>query len=194
MFADRKVVLASASPRRVAILRQIGIEPEQHPVEVAEHTELTPQFDAEALVSANAALKAKAAAPFYEDAIVLGADTIVELDGVIFGKPQDREEARRMLHTLAGKTHRVYTGICLVDTRDDKTVGGADMCEVTFAPLKEQEIEEYLDSGEPFDKAGAYGIQGKGALLVTRIEGDYNTVVGLSTSLLRRLKIILKMV
>ena len=125
---------------------------------------------------------------------MLGADTIVELDGVIFGKPADREEARQMLQTLAGKTHRVYTGICLVDTKADKTVGGADMCEVTFAPLKEQEIEEYLDSGEPFDKAGAYGIQGRGALLVTRIEGDYNTVVGLSTSLLRRLEIILKMV
>ena len=191
MFADRHIVLASASPRRLEILRQIGIEPELHPVEVEEDNTLTTQRDEEAVVSANAALKAQAAAAAYDDAIVIGADTIVSLDGVIFGKPVDRADAKRMLETLSGNTHKVYTGICLIDTKTHKTVGGASVCEVTFPKL---EIEEYLDSGEPFDKAGAYGIQGRGALLVDRIEGDYYTVVGLSVPLLRRLEIILAMV
>lgn len=194
MFADRHIVLASASPRRLEILRQIGIEPELHPVEVEEDNTLTTQRDEEAVVSANAALKAQAAAAAYDDAIVIGADTIVSLDGVIFGKPVDRADAKRMLETLSGNTHKVYTGICLIDTKTHKTVGGASVCEVTFPKLKEREIEEYLDSGEPFDKAGAYGIQGRGALLVDRIEGDYYTVVGLSVPLLRRLEIILTMV
>ena len=194
MFADRHIVLASARPRRLEILRQIGIEPELHPVEVEEDNTLTTQRDEEAVVSANAALKAQAAAAAYDDAIVIGADTIVSLDGVIFGKPVDRADAKRMLETLSGNTHKVYTGICLIDTKTHKTVGGASVCEVTFPKLKEREIEEYLDSGEPFDKAGAYGIQGRGALLVDRIEGDYYTVVGLSVPLLRRLEIILAMV
>ena len=194
MFADRHIVLASASPRRLEILRQIGIEPELHPVEVEEDNTLTTQRDEEAVVSANAALKAQAVAAAYDDALVIGADTIVSLDGVIFGKPVDRADAKRMLETLSGNTHKVYTGICLIDTKTHKTVGGASVCEVTFPKLKEREIEEYLDSGEPFDKAGAYGIQGRGALLVDRIEGDYYTVVGLSVPLLRRLEIILAMV
>lgn len=193
MFSDRQVVLASASPRRLAILRQIGIEPQLHPVEIAEDNTLTTRRDEEALVSENAARKAQAAAPEYADSIVIGADTIVAYDGVIYGKPVDRADAKRMLQTLSGNTHKVYTGICLIDTKTGKTVGGSSVCEVTFPKLKEREIEEYLDSGEPFDKAGAYGIQGRGALLVDHIEGDYYTVVGLSVSLLRRLEIILQM-
>lgn len=107
MFADRHIVLASASPRRLEILRQIGIEPELHPVEVEEDNTLTTQRDEEAVVSANAALKAQAAAAAYDDAIVIGADTIVSLDGVIFGKPVDRADAKRMLETLSGNTHKV---------------------------------------------------------------------------------------
>ena len=193
MFADRQVVLASASPRRLEILRQIGIEPQLHPVEIAEDNTLTTRRDEEALVSENAARKAQAAAPEHADAIVIGADTIVAYDGVIYGKPVDRADAKRMLQTLSGNTHKVYTGICLIDTKTGKTVGGSSVCEVTFPKLKEREIEEYLDSGEPFDKAGAYGIQGRVALLVDHIEGDYYTVVGLSVSLLRRLEIILQM-
>ena len=194
IFADRQVVLASASPRRLEILRQIGIEPELHPVAVEEDNTLTAQRDEEAIVSANAARKAQAAAPAHADAIVIGADTIVAFEGAIFGKPANREDAKRMLEALSGNTHKVYTGICLIDTKSGKTVGGASVCEVTFPKLKEREIDEYLDSGEPFDKAGAYGIQGRGALLVDRIEGDYYTVVGLSVPLLRRLEIILQMV
>ena len=117
MFADRQVVLASASPRRLAILRQIGIEPQLHPVEIAEDNTLTTRRDEEALVSENAARKAQAAAPEYADAIVIGADTIVAYDGVIYGKPVDRADAKRMLQTLSGNTHKVYTGICLIDTK-----------------------------------------------------------------------------
>lgn len=193
MFADRQVVLASASPRRLEILRQIGIEPELCPVDIDEDNTISPQRDEEALVSENAARKAQAAAGRYTDAIIIGADTVVALDGVIFGKPADRAEARQMLEALSGHTHKVYSGVCLIDSRSGKSVGGASVCEVTFPRLKEREIEEYLDSGEPFDKAGAYAIQGRGALLVDHIDGDYYTVVGLPVALLRRLEIILAM-
>ena len=186
MFADRQVVLASASPRRLEILRQIGIEPQLHPVEIAEDNTLTTRRDEEALVSENAARKAQAAAPEHADAIVIGADTIVAYDGVIYGKPVDRADAKRMLQTLSGNTHKVYTGICLIDTKTGKTVGGSSVCEVTFPKLKEREIEEYLDSGEPFDKAGAYGIQGKGSLFIQGIQGDFFNVVGLPIAALTR--------
>jgi len=192
LFANRQIVLASASPRRLEILRQIGIEPALCPVEAAEYKTLTESMDAEALVSANAALKARAAAPRYPNAVVLGADTVVVLDNTLYGKPAHKAEARDMLRSLSGKTHRVYTGICLIDTKKGQSIGGADICEVAFHHLSDPEIEAYLDTGEPLDKAGAYGIQGKGALLVEKINGDYYTVMGLSLSLLRRLSRVLE--
>jgi septum formation protein len=187
LFADRQVVLASASPRRLEILERIGIKPELCPVEAEEYKELSQTGDADTLVTANAALKARAAALFYEDAVVLGADTVVIKGDALFGKPCDREEAGLMLRSLSGTTHLVYTGICLIDTKNGRSVSGVDVAEVTFHRFHEAEIEAYLDTGEPLDKAGAYGIQGKGALLVQKINGDYYTVMGLSLSLLRRL-------
>jgi|WetSurMetagenome_2_1015567.scaffolds.fasta_scaffold628573_1 septum formation protein len=187
IFAERQIVLASASPRRLEILRQIGVEPLPCPVDVAELSELSPERDAAALVALNAAAKARAAAALHPDQLILAADTVVILNDTLFGKPRHREEARAMLTALSGRTHQVYTGEFLLDAKSGRSVGGVDICEVTFHQLSATEIEAYLDCGEPFDKAGAYGIQGQGALLVEKICGDYYTVMGLSLALLRNL-------
>lgn len=192
-FEGRKIVLASASPRRLDILRQLGIEPLLCAVEVAEENETTAERDAEALVAANAALKAKAAAKLYEDGIIIGADTMVMLRDVPFGKPRDAQEAEAMLLALSNTTHQVYTGICLIDKEEKKSASGVDVCQVTFQNLTKAEIAAYIASGEPMDKAGAYGIQGQGAAFVKKINGDYNTVVGLSVSLLRQLAAIIRL-
>lgn len=193
LFNGRKVVLASASPRRLAILRQVGIEPEVCAVDIEEIKELSGNMDEEALTVRNATMKAQAASEKYDDALVIAADTIVVLEGQIFGKPADEAEAKGMLSLLSGRVHQVYTGICLIDTRSGRSISGADICQVTFSRLSNQIIDEYVADGEPMDKAGAYAIQGKGALLVDKIDGDYYTVMGLSLTLLRQLAGVLAM-
>ena len=193
IFNGRKVVLASASPRRRAILRQVGVEPEVCAVDIEEIKELSGHMDEEALTVRNATMKAQAAAEKYDDALVIAADTIVVLEGQIFGKPADEAEAKGMLSLLSGRVHQVYTGICLIDTRSGRSISGADICQVTFSRLSNQIIDEYVADGEPMDKAGAYAIQGKGALLVDKIDGDYYTVMGLSLTLLRQLAGVLAM-
>ena len=193
IFNGRKVVLASASPRRLAILRQVGVEPEVCAVDIEEIKELSGHMDEEALTVRNATMKAQAAAEKYDDALVIAADTIVVLEGQIFGKPADEAEAKGMLSLLSGRVHQVYTGICLIDTRSGRSISGADICQVTFSRLSNQIIDEYVADGEPMDKAGAYAIQGKGALLVDKIDGDYYTVMGLSLPLLRQLAGVLAM-
>ena len=193
IFNGRKVVLASASPRRLAILRQVGVEPEVCAVDIEEIKELSGHMDEEALTVRNATMKAQAASEKYDDALVIAADTIVVLEGQIFGKPADEAEAKGMLSLLSGRVHQVYTGICLIDTRSGRSISGADICQVTFSRLSNQIIDEYVADGEPMDKAGAYAIQGKGALLVDKIDGDYYTVMGLSLTLLRQLAGVLAM-
>jgi septum formation protein len=112
------------------------------------------------------------------DAVVIGADTIVVLDGEILGKPADRADAVRMLRQLAGRTHTVHTAVAVA--RSGRTVSGVESVEVTFRPLTESQIDSYVATGEPLDKAGAYGIQGFGATLVERVHGDYFAVMGLA--------------
>jgi len=121
--------------------------------------------------------KAESVLKTHPEDIVMGADTLVELEGVMYGKPENEEEAFRILKTLSGKTHHVYTGVALLakDWRETFTT----VTKVEFFALTDEEIWDYVHTGEPMDKAGAYGIQGKGALLVKRIQGDYHTVVGL---------------
>lgn len=181
----RNILLASGSPRREALLRGVGLSPSVRPQEVDETPlkEETPQ----ALVSRLSHLKAHAALT-HGDArpgdIVLAADTTVALNSQELGKPADADEARSMLRLLSGKTHAVSTGVSIVvvDEHEAKPACETAFVETTlvsFYPLSDATIDAYIASGEPFDKAGAYGIQGRGSMLVQQIEGDYFTVVGL---------------
>ncbi|MBQ9763345.1 MAG: septum formation inhibitor Maf [Phascolarctobacterium sp.] len=171
-----QVILASASPRRLALLQQIGISAEVCPADFDEVSGAAVQ--AEDVVLANAVGKCKAVVKIKGDELpVIAADTVVVAEGVILGKPQDAEDAVKMLRQLSGKTHKVMTGIAVAYAGEML----AEVCEtkVVFRELSDEEILQYVATGEPLDKAGAYGIQGKGAILVEKIDGCYNNVVGL---------------
>jgi len=179
---EAKIVLASASPRRQELLNQVGIS----------HVQVSPDID-EAAIKAHdipsrlievARQKAIAGrrmcAESYADLPVLAADTAVVCDGEEFGKPADRAQARQMLARLSSRSHWVYTAVIVLSgTREESFLGAT---RVWFKLMSNDDIEAYCDTGEPFDKAGAYGIQGLGARYVSRIEGCYNNVVGLPLS------------
>jgi septum formation protein len=175
-------VLASASPRRLDLLRRIGIQPVVRPAD-ADESVLAGEAPAE-LVARLARMKAEAvrADP---GALVVAADTIVVLDGRILGKPADAEEARTALRSLSGATHRVLTGVHV--RRDDRSAAGVEHTDVRFRPLTDLEIDAYVATGEPLDKAGAYGIQGTGGMFVEAIAGSDTNVVGLPLATLVRL-------
>lgn len=142
----------------------------------------TPPYDAVKELSRR---KAQSVAQLYPDDVVIGSDTVVEIDGGILGKPKDKTDACRMLSLLSGRTHRVYTGVCVIGGGRADTQ--ADCTSVTFYELSEKEIMDYVNSGEPMDKAGSYGIQGRGALFVKKIDGDFYSVMGLPVSRLNRM-------
>lgn len=169
-----KIILASGSPRRKEILTNAGIPFE---VYVSETEECVYGNTPEEMVKENALRKAKAVSEKFPGRIVLGADTVVVFENHILGKPKDRNDAKRMLTMLSGKTHRVLTGVALTD--GIKTAADVEVTEVHFLTLSEEMIESYLATGECDDKAGSYGIQGKGGVFVTGITGDYFNVVGL---------------
>ncbi len=175
----RQIILASASPRRSALLRQVGLEPVVEPSHVQEV--VTGTVPAEVVQELSRQKAADIAALHRgEDVIVLGADTVVAADGRILGKPRDEEEAVRMLCLLQGRSHQVYTGVTLIDCAADDVVRTfAEETDVHFYPMTEAQIRTYVATGEPMDKAGAYGIQGRFAAWVRGIDGDYNNVVGL---------------
>jgi septum formation protein len=133
----------------------------------------------------NAESKAMSLAGCFSDALIVTADTVMFLDGVFLGKPVDEEDAIRMLGMLSGRVHQVYSGVAVYDTREDKMVSGFEVTSVSFKKLSHEEILGYVESGEPLDKAGAYGIQGLGGSLVERIDGSWDNVVGLPLGLLR---------
>ncbi|MFT0799893.1 Maf family protein [Bacillus swezeyi] len=172
------LILASQSPRRKELLDLLQI-PYSIVVSKAEE-KLNRNFSPAENVKWLAEQKVRVVAEQYPDAVVLGADTIVCYDGVCLGKPKDADEAERMLRMLSGQTHSVLTGVCIKSNSRCETF--FEETEVTFWPLEDQEISAYIATGEPFDKAGSYGIQGKGALFVRHIKGDYYTVVGLPIS------------
>jgi nucleoside triphosphate pyrophosphatase len=175
-----KLILASRSPQRRAILEQLGIPFEVRPADVEEIEEGAP----EEIAVENARRKAQAVAAASD--LVLGVDTVVSLGDRLYGKPSDGDEARATLRALSGQIHRVIGGICLVDgsgIRETRAI-----TTVEFRGLDDQLIEWYVASGEWRDRAGAYAIQGRGAALVERIEGDYFNVVGLPISLLLELE------
>ena len=176
------LILASGSPRRKELLSLITDDFIVHSVDADET--LPAGMPVEMAAAYLADLKAHTAAQIFPDQIVIGCDTVVLLGDEIMGKPKDRDDAHRMLRALSGETHSVLTGTSLY--YGTQTTVFTTETLVTFYPLSDAEIERYLDTGEPFDKAGAYGIQGKGSLLVQGIEGDYFNVVGLPVAGLSR--------
>jgi nucleoside triphosphate pyrophosphatase len=179
-----RLILASASPRRAELLRDAGY----HFSVLSSAIDETP-FAGESpqdLVLRLAEAKAElAAARAVGPAILIAADTEVVLDGQVFGKPRSSDDARRILERLSGRTHAVLTGVCLIRLPDAERLSFVETTLVTFAPLSDEEITLYLATGEPYDKAGAYAIQGYAARYIPRIEGCYFNVVGLPLSRLQ---------
>ena len=173
----RRIVLASGSPRRRALLAEMGYE----------FTLCTPDVDEtitgapEEQVRALARRKADAACALCPDAIVIAADTLVALDGHTLGKPRDDAEAATMLRALSGRAHDVFTGLCVTDTASARRVLCAERTRVRFRALTEEEIQAYVATGEPRDKAGAYAIQGGAGAFVEGFDGSYDNVIGLPT-------------
>jgi septum formation protein len=178
-----KLVLASSSPRRAELLRNAGIAFTLCPVEVAEARR--PQEWPEDFVRRVAGEKAKAALARYADKFVLGADTVVIVDGQVLGKPRDAQDASRMLHLISAGSHLVTTGVCLLGPKVEDT--RAETTTVSFSPLSDAEIADYVATGEPMDKAGAYAIQGIASRWVTHLDGCYFNVMGLPVPLVYRM-------
>jgi len=177
-----RLILASRSPRRQELLQRAGFAFEVCPSRIEEVPR--PGETAEDFACRAAQEKAlDVAASSQPDTLILGADTVVVVNGELLGKPRDAEDARRMLCLLSGATHRVITGLCLVRAPQEIRALKYETTSVTFRHLDEEEIQSYLASGEPFDKAGAYGIQGLASRFVTRVEGCYFNVVGLPVAL-----------
>lgn len=170
------LVLASGSPRRLQLLAALGLECEVLPVDIDE-TPRPGELPADCARRLAAEKAAVAATRQPEGRLVLAADTVVALDGDILGKPADAADARRMLQCLSGRLHEVHTAVAA--TRDGVTALRLSSSEVTFRDLRAREIEAYVATGEPLDKAGAYGIQGLAAMFVTRLCGSHSGVVGL---------------
>lgn len=177
----KNIILASNSPRRKDLLRQIGVVFTADPADVDERvlTDETPETYVERVSIDKARVAATRA-----EGIVIAADTVVVCNEMILGKPADGPDAERMLTLLSGKVHRVVTGLAVIDSATGKTLTRMSVTQVWFRNLTPVEIASYVATREPLDKAGAYGIQGKGALLVDKIEGCYFNVVGLPLSLL----------
>lgn len=192
MSSHVKLVLASGSPRRKELLETIGLEFEVVVSDVDESVD--PKLPPAIVVQKLAQRKADAVAERLseqtgtdeeaERKLIIASDTIVVSEGRILGKPRDRVHAATMLTQLESRTHTVVTGLCVLDAASGEREVGFSSTDVSFRPLTEEQIERYIQTGEPMDKAGAYGIQGYGSTLVTRISGDYFTVVGLPLFLL----------
>ncbi|WP_300668101.1 nucleoside triphosphate pyrophosphatase [Desulfoluna sp.] len=173
----KQLILASQSPRRKDLLEEAGVLIDIIP---SHADEILPQGVKPAgCAMALACIKARDVAKTHPEQWVLGADTLVVVDDMILGKPESNDDARRMLRALSGRAHQVCTGFCLIHTSLGREICEVVTTDVTFKELSEAEISWYIATGEPFDKAGAYGIQGKGASLVKAITGSYTNVVGL---------------
>jgi septum formation protein len=178
-----KIILASASPRRKELISLIADDVIIRPADCDET--LPEGIGAREAVEYLSEIKNRAAREISEtDELVISADTVVSVDDAILGKPADKADARRMINLLSGKVHQVYTGVTI--SLGDKSVTFSERTDVEFYPLTDDEIEQYISSSEPYDKAGAYGIQGKASLLVKGIRGDYFNVVGFPVSRLKR--------
>ncbi|MGB8957302.1 MAG: Maf family protein [Tumebacillaceae bacterium] len=182
---NNRLVLASGSPRRKELLALLGLS---FDILVSDADEtILPGTNPQQAVQELAYRKASAVANTLDGSepgrVVLGADTIVVVDGEILGKPADRDDAARMLRLLSGRAHAVYTGIALVETGGGRVVRDVRGTEVVMKELRDEQIQAYISTGEPMDKAGAYAIQGKAVQFITEIHGDYTNVVGLPVSM-----------
>ncbi len=180
-----KIILASGSPRRKELLLQIGIVPEI----IVSHVEekITSDIPAEVVMSLAEQKAVDVAKEMPEGTVILGSDTVVAADGKILGKPKSHEEAYEMIRSLAGRSHQVYTGVCLVkkgpEGEADTVVSFYDETDVNVSPMTEKEIREYADSEEPMDKAGSYAVQGFFARYIDGLKGSYANVMGLPVHL-----------
>lgn len=180
-----KIILASGSPRRKELLLQIGIVPEI----IVSHVEekITSDIPAEVVMSLAEQKAVDVAKEMPEGTMILGSDTVVAADGKILGKPKSHEEAYEMIRRLAGRSHQVYTGVCLVkkgpEGEADTVVSFYDETDVNVSPMTEKEIREYADSEEPMDKAGSYAVQGFFARYIDGLKGSYANVMGLPVHL-----------
>ena len=180
----KNICLASSSPRRQRILKDIGLDFIVSPP--VGFKEKLSGWEPEVLVCNNALGKAKVVAGKYKDSIIIGCDTIVTLDNEIFGKPLTPGNAYAMLKKLSGNCHSVFSGLAVVDIQINKELVGYERTEVEFKVLSEKEINVYVESGEPLDKAGAYGIQEYGGAFVKSVRGSFSAVVGLPKGLLMK--------
>lgn len=178
-MTDKRIILASASPRRKELLYKIIDDFEIAVSHVSEETDIK---EPKELVAYLASIKARDIFKDNKDAVVIGADTVVAIDGDILGKPENDMQAMGFLRMLSGRSHSVFTGVCVKS--EDGEITAVCETKVSFDNLSEQDIKEYVESGESSDKAGGYGIQGKAAKFVTGIEGCYYNVMGLPVNLL----------
>ena len=177
------IILASASPRRHELLRKMGV-----PFSIlALDTDETVSGLPEERVRVLAERKARAVADTLDEGLVIGADTLVALGRESLGKPEDDADARRMLRALSGKTHQVYTGVCLLDAATGRCEVRVERSDIAVRDLTDEEIDAYVRTGEPRGKAGAYAIQGLGGALIAGYEGSYDNIVGLPTEMLREM-------
>lgn len=185
---QRQIVLASASPRRKELLELIGLKFKV--VASSYEEDMTLQLTPRRLACLLSAKKAEDVALRYPDALVIAADTFIDLNGRLLGKPQTTAEAKQMLQSLSNRSHEVITGFTVLDTASGERVSKAVATRVFFKKLSQREIDAYVASGEPMDKAGAYAIQGLGSIIIKKIDGDYFNVIGLPlnalTSVLRK--------
>lgn len=185
MLKGIPIILASSSPRRKELLKRLGWKFSVIPA-TAEETRVLDESPSR-MVTRLSELKGRSVAAEHPDSLVIASDTTVAVDGEIFGKPRDLADAQRMLRCLSGRLHHVYSGLSV--SWQGRALSGYDVTEVTFRELGDDDINGYIATGEPWGKAGAYAIQGRGSLLVNGIRGDYTTVVGLPVALLGRIMV-----
>lgn len=178
-MANKRLILASGSPRRRELLTKMGYAFEICTTDVDENVE----GHAQDVVMILARRKGRAAAKLYSDGVIIASDTLVSLNGIPLGKPEDEADARRILRMLSGCEHEVFTGVCLIDAATGKEEVCLERSGVLFRDLTDEEIDRYIATGEPADKAGAYAIQGLGGAFVARFDGSFENIVGFPVKL-----------
>ncbi len=178
----KKIILASGSPRRKALLKQIGLQFEIEKSGYEEEIDM--KIEPHQLVKKMSLKKAQSVSKNHKNAIIIAADTLVAFKGRLIGKPEIPENAKEILKKLSGRSHSIITGFTIIDSSSGKTITRSVETKVWFKKLSSKEIDDYVKTGEPLDKAGAYGIQELGGIFIHKIEGDYYNVVGLPLYLL----------